>query len=263
MDRVCSSAYLYIFVQCSILFFGGIDSIQAQTKSSQVVDLEMVLIPAGEFIMGSPADEKDRFDNEGPQHKVVISKPFYLGKYEITQEQWETVMGYNPSEFKGKRRPVENVSWNDCQRFIKQLNKLGQGTFRLPTEAEWEYACRAGKQTRFYWGDDPNEKEIDDYAWFHGNSEKKTHDVGLKKPNAWGLYDMSGNVHEWCQDSYDENYYSISTSIDPVNDQSNEWRVLRGGNWYYGARYCRSAFRSRSNPYDAYDNVGFRVTRTP
>ncbi|MBC7324568.1 MAG: formylglycine-generating enzyme family protein, partial [Moorella sp. (in: Bacteria)] len=134
----------------------------------------MVLIPAGTFMMGSPNNEQDRSSNEGPQHQVTLTKPFYLGKYEVTQAQWKAVMGSNPSYFRGNNLPVEQVSWNDCQTFIQRLNQLGQGTFRLPTEAEWEYACRAGTTTRFYWGDDPNYSQIGQYAWYDRNSNSQT-----------------------------------------------------------------------------------------
>ena len=159
------------------------------------VKLEMVLIPAGEFLMGSPDSDKDAFPFEKPQHRVRITKPFYLGKYQVTQEQWEAVMGSNPSNFKGLKNPVETVSWEDCQKFLDKLNaKVGSkhGKFVLPTEAQWEYASRAGSTTRYYFGDD--EKQLGEYAWYLPNSGSKTHPVGEKKPNAWGLYDMHGNL---------------------------------------------------------------------
>ncbi|RJP31421.1 MAG: formylglycine-generating enzyme family protein, partial [Candidatus Omnitrophota bacterium] len=146
-----------------------------------VKPLEMVLIPAGDFMMGSPDNEKDKYNNERPQHKVIISNPFYLGKYEVTPAQWQVVMGNNPAKDYGVGNdyPVYNVSWNDCQEFIKKLNQLGQGTFRLPTEAEWEYACRAGTTTRFFWGNDLNYTEIKDYAWYDGNNNPRgTKEVG-------------------------------------------------------------------------------------
>ncbi len=159
--------------------------------------LELILIPAGTFMMGSPDNEKDRDDGEGPQHKVTISNDFYLGKYPVTQAQWEAVMGNNPSHFKGNpNHPVKCISWHYCQKFIDRLNGMGIGKFRLPTEAEWEYACRGGTTTRFYWGDDLDYKDIEKYAWFSKNSGGTTHEVGLKESNAFGLYDMSGNVFE-------------------------------------------------------------------
>jgi formylglycine-generating enzyme required for sulfatase activity len=221
--------------------------------------LEMVLIPAGTFTMGSPSYEKDRYDGEGPQHPVTITKPFYMGKYEVTQAQWQAVMGSNPSDFKDKpNNPVEQVSWNDCQTFIEKLNQMGQGTFCLPTEAEWEYACRAGTQTRFYWGDDPNYSQIKDYVWYSGNnSPDGTKEVGQKIPNGFGLYDMSGNVYEWCQDWYGG--YSSMLQIDPKGANSGSYRVLRGGTWSGDAGYCRSAHRSTGPPGLWYDGIGFRL----
>ena len=161
------------------------------------VKLEMVLIPAGEFLMGSPDSDDGAELNEKPQHRVQITKPFYLGKYPVTQEQWQAVMGDNPSHFKDPKNPVECVSWNDCQQFVGKLNKRSSdqtGAFKLPTEAQWEYACRAGSTTRYCFGDD--EGGLGDYAWHLNNSGGRTHPVGEKKPNAWGLYDMHGNVLE-------------------------------------------------------------------
>ena len=219
--------------------------------------LEMVLIPAGTFTMGSPSDEQDRDSDEGPQHQVTITKDFYMGKYEVTQTQWQAVMGNNPSYFSGTNNPVERVSWNDCQSFIGKLNALGLGTFRLPTEAEWEYACRAGTTTRFYWGNDPSYSEIGNYAWYGGNSGSKTHEVGQRLPNDWGLYDMSGNVWEWCQDWYGS--YPSGSQVDPTGQQSGSSRVLRGGVWNLNAWWCRSAFRYWYWPVYTYYYIGFRV----
>jgi formylglycine-generating enzyme required for sulfatase activity len=165
------------------------------------IDMGFVQIPAGDFDMGSPSNEEGRWDNEGPVHQVNISKAFYMSKYEVTQKQWRDVMGSSPSYFKGDDLPVESVSWNDVQDFIKKLNeKEGGNKYRLPSEAEWEYAARAGTATRYSFGDD--ESKLGDYAWYMVNSGDKTHDVGQKKPNPWGLYDMHGNVWEWVQDIY-------------------------------------------------------------
>ncbi len=240
-------------------------------------ELEMVLIPAGTFTMGSPENEKDRYDDEGPQHEVTISRDFYLGKYEVTQAQWEAVMGDNPSWFDGKpNNPVEYVSWNDCQDFIDNFNamRLISGEFRLPTEAEWEYACRAGTTTRFYWGDSDSESVMKQYCWYEKNAddgywtsphadEEGTQPVGLKLPNAWGLYDMSGNVWEWCQDWYGD--YPLGAVVDPIGQESGSYRVLRGGSWLSDAGYCRSAYRVWDWPDDADNYIGFRLvlSRTP
>ena len=224
--------------------------------------LEMVLIPAGTFLMGLPPDEKERSSGEGPQHKVTISKDFFLGKFEVTQAQWEAVMGDNPSSLAGKpNHPVENVSWNDCQSFVGKLNALGVGTFRLPTEAEWEYACRAGTETRFYWGDDLDESLIKDYAWYGANNRPGgTKEVGLKLPNNWGLFDMSGNVWEWCQDRYGR--YTSGSQTDPQGPESGSDRVFRGGGWAYAARACQSALRCFLSPDARSSDFGLRLLRS-
>ncbi|RJP26266.1 MAG: formylglycine-generating enzyme family protein [Candidatus Omnitrophota bacterium] len=226
--------------------------------------LEMVLIPAGTFMMGSPDNEQDRGPDEGPQHQVTITKPFYMGKYEVTQAQWQAVMGSNPSAFSNKpNHPVEKVSWTDCQTFITKLNGMGLGTFRLPTEAEWEYACRAGTTTSFYWGEDPNDSQIGHYAWYSGNNTPSgTKEVGLKLPNAWGLLDMWGNAFEWCQDLYGS--YPSNSQTDPTGPTGGSSRVVRGGHWFGYARYCRSAYRMSRTPEPDYrDNyIGFRLRRS-
>ena len=186
------------------------------------VKLEMVLIPAGEFMMGSTSSENGHQTDEAPRHRVRITRPFYLGKYKVTQEQWQAVMGYNPSDYKGPRNPVEMVSWDDCQEFCKRLSQQrgdGHQVFRLPTEAQWEYACRAGGAKRFCFGD--NEALLGQYAWravYDGQQHMvlARHPVGEKKPNAWGLYDMHGDVSEWCQDWFDKDYYGVSPSEDPA-----------------------------------------------
>jgi formylglycine-generating enzyme required for sulfatase activity len=226
------------------------------------VKLEMILIPAGEFMMGSPDSDKGGFHSEKPQHRVRITKPFYLGTFLVTQEQWETVMGKNPSHFKGPKNPVEMISWDDCQQFLGKLNaKVGSGAgkFQLPSEAQWEYACRAGSTTRYCFGDD--EEQLGDYAWYGENSDGKTHPVGEKKPNAWGLYDMYGNVWEWCQDRY--GYYKESPVDDPSGSTGGWGRVGRGGGWNRPAGFCRSAFRSYDEPGFRSDNLGFRVSLVP
>ena len=240
------------------------------------VAMEFVLIPAGKFLMGDEAG----LDWEKPVHEVVITKPFYLGKYEVTQEQWEAVMGDHSSRFRGPKNPVETVSWRDCQAFVKKLNARAEGgaSFSLPTEAQWEYACRAGTTTGWSFGDDA--ESLDDYAWHGGNSgptgnplrqqeanpvvEKKTHPVGGKKPNAWGLYDMHGNVWEWCADWWGTDYYGKSPAEDPTGPQSGASRVLRGGSWLSNPpEYFKCAHRwNAPGDYYANDRYGFRVART-
>jgi formylglycine-generating enzyme required for sulfatase activity len=203
------------------------------------VGMKLVLIPAGEFMMGS----EDGDDDEKPRHRVRITRPFYLGATEVTQGQYQAVTGENPSRFKGSDDlPVETVRWNEAVAFCNKLSQkeglkpyyqFGDGEqsggngYRLPTEAEWEYACRAGSSSRYAFGDD--ESSLGDYAWFNGNSAAKTHPVGQKKPNAWGLFDMHGNVWEWCWDGYDEKYYSDSPSADPSGSLKASVRVFRSG----------------------------------
>ncbi|QDV91080.1 Serine/threonine-protein kinase pkn1 [Phycisphaerae bacterium RAS2] len=213
------------------------------------VKLDLVLIPAGEFMMGSPDDEEDRDSDEGPQHRVRISKPFYMGKYEVTQAQWQAIMGSNPSRFKGDGTlPVDSVSWEDCQAFCKKLSSRSGKEVRLPSEAEWEYACRAGTTTRFCFGD--SDSSLGSYAWYDENSDNKTHSVGGKRANAWGLHDMHGNVWEWCEDTHHDNYTGAPTDGRAWTTGGKQTsRVLRGGSWVIGDRWVlRSAFRSRNTP---------------
>ena len=228
------------------------------------VTLELIEIPGGTFWMGSPDGQGS--NDERPRHQVTLA-PFYIGKYPVTQAQWQAVMGSNPSYFKGEDRPVEQVSWNACQEFLKKLNAnpslspLNQGgqrgVFRLPTEAEWEYACRAGSETIYAFGDDP--AQLGTYAWFSENSGSETHPVGQKSPNAWGLCDMHGNVLEWCQDWFAETYYANSPQENPQGPSSGQYRLLRGGSWYYNATRCRSACRNGSDPANRNRNLGVRV----
>jgi formylglycine-generating enzyme required for sulfatase activity len=209
-------------------------------KLPNQIALEMVSLPAGEFLMGSPDSDPDASDDENPQHQVKVNS-FKIGKYPITQAQYEAVMETNPSYFKNNpQNPVEKVSWDDAQAFCQKLSEITGKTYRLPTEAEWEYACRAGTTTRYYFGDDAN--QLKDYAWYYGNSQDKIYPVGQKKPNGWGLYDMSGNVWEWCEDDWHDGI-----------------KCLRGGSWYSNPDYCRSAFRNFSYCRDFNFNYGFRV----
>ncbi len=224
------------------------------------VTMTFVKIPAGTFIMGTPVTELERNLDEDPQHEVMISKPYYLGLYEVTQKQWTALIDNNPSQYPGDNRPVEEVSWEDSQTFAQKMNELGQGRFRLPTEAEWEHACRAGTTTAFYWGEDTDRSQIADYAWYEDNSGKQTHDVGLKKPNPWGLFDMSGNVYEWCRD-WHEKPYSTRYTTDPRGPKTGKKRIRRGGNWTVNAGSCRSGNRFDASPDLRSPGTGLRLLR--
>ena len=224
------------------------------------IGMKFKLIQPGEFLMGSPADDPDKSSKETPQHRVRITKPYYLGVYEVTQGEYQKVMGKNPSEFKGLTRPVEQVSWEDATEFCRKLSQMDtRFNYRLPTEAEWEYACRAGTKTRYICGDDLDP----DYGWVNSNSSRQTHPVGKTRPNAWGLYDMHGNVYEWCQDWYDSGYYGSSPSDDPMGASTGSTRVLRGGCWSNRAPSVRSAYRDPGGPGFRFHFFGFRVARVP
>lgn len=209
-----TGATLSLFCILSVLLcFSGAANAQDSTITNSI-GMKLVLIPAGSFMMGSDSNFEECGQNETPRHKIVISNSFYLGQYEVTQEQWVAVMGANPSKFKAKENPVEQISWDEAQLFISNLNKKeGTDRYRLPTEAEWEYACRAGSETPYYFGDDKN--SMVKYGWYDANSEAHSHPVGQLEPNAWGLYDMHGNVWEWCLDWYSDKYYEHSPSTDP------------------------------------------------
>ena len=224
------------------------------------VEMSFVFIPAGEFLMGSPESEPDRDRDEGPLHRVKISKPFYLGITEVTQQQWEALMGENPAVFKifpeHLEHPVEMVSWNDCRQFLERLNALGQGKFRLPTEAEWEYACRAGTDTRYYWGE--KIKGIREHSWYNRTSYGRTYPVATKAKNPWGLYDMAGSVWEWCSD-WKASYSSEPLQVDPKGPESGKVKIFRGGSWYDFENSLRSANRHGHGPDRGYTAIGFRV----
>jgi formylglycine-generating enzyme required for sulfatase activity len=228
---------------------------------TNTIGMTFVLIPAGTFQMGSPVGEEGRSDNE-LQHQVTLSRPFHLQTTPVTQGQWERTMDNNPSYFDecGADCPVENVSWYDIQKFLAKLNQMEKtDAYRLPIEAEWEYACRAGNSTRFCWGDE--DEDLKDYAWYSENSGGKTHRAGKKKPNVWGLYDMHGNVWEWCQDWYGE--YPAGPVIDPPGPDTGTSRVLRGGSWGGGTWSLRSAVRNYGyGPGYRGVSFGFRVVRT-
>ncbi|BAY89299.1 serine/threonine protein kinase [Tolypothrix sp. PCC 7601] len=231
------------------------------------VTLEMVKIPGGTFTMGSPVEEAERRDDEGPQHQVTIPG-FFMGKYEVTQAQYQTITGKNPSYFQGETRPVEQVSWNDAVEFCQKLSQNTGRTYRLPSEAEWEYACRAGTKTPFYFG----ETITTDLVNYNGNYpyssaskgeyRNETTTVGRFPPNSFGLYDMHGNTWEWCIDTYHNNYYEApkdGSAWLSSNDNDYRYRLLRGGSWHELVRFCRSAFRSTNVRVDSFTDVGFRV----
>lgn len=225
-----------------------------------IFGVRFVCITPGEFMMGSPREELGRFDNE-VLHKVTLTKLFWIQTTPVTQKQWKAVMGKNPSRFikHGEEdRPVENVSYNDVQEFIKRYNrKEGTDKYRLPTEAEWEYACRAGSDTAYCFGND--EKELKEYGWCVINSDNQTHPVGKLRANAWGLLDMHGNVWEWCADWYGD--YPTSEVSDPEGPETGLYKVLRGGCWNIAARLCRSAYRARNSPDNRFGSHGFRLVR--
>ena len=221
------------------------------------VKLDMVLIPAGKFKMGSPASETNRQQNE-TQHEVTLTKPYYLGKYEVTQEQWQAVMGNNPSiKTKGAKLPVTDVSWNECQDFIKKLNAKTNGGYRLPTESEWEYACRAGASTAYSFGDKITPQDAN---YRDSNVIGKPVAVGSYKANAFGLYDMHGNVWEWCEDWY--GIYPAGSVTDPKGPATGTSRVLRGGSFGYDGSIARSSDRLNNLPSSRYVNLGFRLAKT-
>jgi formylglycine-generating enzyme required for sulfatase activity len=225
-------------------------SSQAEPPKELKIDLggatmKLVLLPAGKFMMGEEED----------QHEVTISKPFYMGVTEVTQAQYEAVRGTNPSFFMSATNPVDTVSWNDATEFCKKLSEKTRQAVRLPTEAKWEYACRAGSKTRFSFGD--AEEGLGDYAWYRANSGSTTHPVGQKKPNARGLFDMHGNVWEWCADWYGD--YPKGAATDPQGPASGRFKFLRGGAWHSSPSHCRSAPRRISSPDIRSDRCGFRV----
>ena len=232
---------------------------------------DMVWIPVGSFLMGSPTNEVGRFSDESPQTTVTFTFPLWMGPYPVKQQDFQSVMGINPSGFTGDlTRPVETVTWEDATNYCahRTQQELASGKipsgfqYRLPTEAEWEYACRAGTTTMFNYGDDPSYLNLTNHAWYTANSAETTHPVGQKPPNAWGLYDMHGNVWEWCQDWYDS--YPGGSVTNPKGPAVGTSRVLRGGSWDDTAPFCRSACRVADDPAAAaYLVYGFRVVLAP
>lgn len=220
--------------------------------------MKFMRLEPGSFLMGSPQYELNREADE-TQHPVSLTQPFALQTTPLSQEQWEKVMGYNPSDFKGPELPVENVSWNDVvTRFLPKLNSMGIGTYRLPTEAEWEYAARAGSWHAYYQREDAS--QLDLYAWYTNNSNFQTQPVGTKQPNAWGLYDMHGNIWEWCSDWYN-GPYSKEPKTDPSGPNRGLGRVMRGGSWFCNASACRAAARGYMQPETRIRLIGFRLVK--
>lgn len=240
--------------------------------SGKLLGIKMVRIPEGTFMMGL---ENGNTDNTQPVHRVNVSE-FLMSATEITQRQFQRVMGKNPSRVIGNNFPVENASWFDAVRFCNRISELtgldlcyntdtwqcdfSKNGCRLPTEAEWEYACRAGSNEKYCFGNDKS--RLTEYAWYSANTSG-TYPVGVKKPNAWGLYDMHGNVYEWCSDFYDENYYKNSPINNPTGPQSGSYRVLRGGSWFNHSDYLRSAHRGREHQGVGDSHIGFRVVYRP
>ena len=249
-------AYLNYRQNSPIVYKGEIPQSTIETFTIKGVEFKMIKVEGGTFSMGATSEQgSDAYDSEKPVHSVTLSD-YYMGATEVTQELWQAVMGSNPSEFKGDNQlPVESVSWDDCQKFIKKLNRWTGKEFRLPTEAEWEYAARGGKYSRGYKYSGSNNS--DEVAWYGSNSGSKTHSVKTKKANELGLYDMSGNVWEWCNDWW--GCYQSNSQTNPTGSSEGEYRVLRGGSWDYRDRFVRVSGRGGSTPESRYDNQGLRL----
>jgi eukaryotic-like serine/threonine-protein kinase len=257
---------------------GSPAALASDVITTRTAPITLKLIPAGEFWMGSPDTDHEAQAKEKPRHAIRISRAFYLGITPVTQAQYAAVMGTNPSHFyRWPEHPVEQVSWFDAAAFCNELSRKeglapyyvmpnwnrvmvggGEG-YRLPTEAEWEYACRAGTETRYSFGDDA--ALLGEYAWYDPAPRGQTGPVGRKRPNAWGLHDMHGNVWEWCWDWYEEDYYRDSPAVDPLGAAGADYRTFRGGSWLVEPRYLRSANRDRHAPEYRHSTVGFRVAR--
>ncbi len=264
---------------CSLILTGFISRVawtEADNRPNRSftnsIGMKFVYVEAGRFMMGSgfsPEDVAERYGGEAkwyndelPRHEVTLTKPFLIQITEVTQRQWIDIMGVNPSGFEycGENCPIEKVSWNDAQEFIRKLNEREQtDKYRLPTEAEWEYACRAGSTTAFSFGND--QKDLEGQAWYTRNSWNWTHQVNHKTPNSWGIYDMHGNVWEWCQDWYGD--YPSGPVSDPKGPSSGSRRVSRGGSWRNAARFCRSSYRYGVDPAYRRPTGGFRLVRDP
>ena len=248
---------------------GASTPVASSNEITNSIGMKLMLVPKGEFAMGSARGNRNS-DGDERQHAVTITRDYFIGAFEVTQAQYEQVMGRNPSQFQGSRipggganHPVERVSWNDAVEFCRRLSdrpeeRAAGRVYRLPSEAEWEYACRAGSPGEFAFGNDA--QQLGDYGWYAANGGGQTHAVGQKKPNAWGLYDMHGNAWEWCADWYE--VYSGRPAIDPTGPSQGTDRVYRGGSWNYGPGYCRSANRTATRPsFEGFDflSISFRV----
>ncbi|MDX2033073.1 MAG: formylglycine-generating enzyme family protein [Blastocatellia bacterium] len=253
-----------------LLCMAGCQSLQVTTRRDAIRSLtaekSFAKIAPGHFLMGSPPGRGGSaaagLQQESPQHRVSITCGFEIGRYEVTQKQWEAVMISNPSAFKGPELPVTNVSWRDVQEFLARLRMLdARFVYRLPTEAEWEYACRAGGSGPF--SDEAVATDLQRVAWHEANSLNRPHAVGHLQPNGWGLYDIHGNVWEWVQDWYDINYYRRSPAENPQGPPSGQSKVQRGGSWQSPAGQCRAAVRGYSLPAERNNLTGFRLARVP
>jgi formylglycine-generating enzyme required for sulfatase activity len=263
MTRIVAAPLLAAVAALVALTAAHADKKAPPKNFTNAIGMKFVWIPAGNFVMGSPKQEKERAESE-LQHKVTLTKGFYMGAYTVTQEEWQALMGNNPSRFSGQKNlPVEQVTWDECQQFAKKMREKDKKPYRLPTEAEWEFACRAGTTTPFYFGENISTELVNyngDHTYADGKKgvdRKKTTPVGSFPANAWGLYDMHGNVWNWCEDWHGE--YAKKDVADPKGPDTGNMRVLRGGSWYYEPGYCRSAHRHSGDPDVRYGNVGFRL----
>lgn len=253
---------VFVVFACIVAFSGCIDDGPKELSKNYTNSLgtEFVLIPAGEFQMGAPSYSGKLFDFDSPIHSVTIKKPFYMSKYEVTQKEWTEIMGYNPSYFKGDDLPVDSVLPIEVKSFILKLNlKEGSNKYRLPTEAEWEYACRAGTATRFSFGDE--NEDLIEYGWSAYDANETSHPVGLKLPNPWGLSDMHGNVWELTQDSWHSNYESAPSDGSAWSEENSTSFVGRGGSWLDGPNLCTSSFRGSNSADAKVSCLGFRLVK--
>jgi formylglycine-generating enzyme required for sulfatase activity len=241
-----------LFIHATNPIIKGADKLIEELPNTALLENEsMVFIKGGWFNMGSKTGEKD----ECPIHTVWIDD-FAIGKYPVTQKEWKQLMTHSPSKFRGNDLPVENISWNDIQKFIEKLNAKSGKKYRLPTEAEWEYAAKGGENYLY-----SGSNNINEVAWYISNSERRTHEVGQKKANNFGLYDMTGNVWEWCNDWYDENYYKNSPERNPRGSSDGTERVVRGGSWLDDAEGCWVSYRDFTDPIKGYSGIGFRIVQ--